>query len=297
MSRSNIVKCKTPEEKVSIAKMWEDNLYESKKEMARAWKISTRTLNRILDEMERVSAVVDWDFTVTKNEITIMKGLDARSITKGYPKFNQFKRSLIDADFSDDKLEETYELLDLGSFVETFSEGNITVNHEEGKVCYGSFEIKNSITDRMMSMLTNQENVKPLVRFLDKLLMNPKESIVEELYSFLQHNDIEISEEGDIVGFRSIRKDWKDHYTGKMDNTIGKVVSMPRHLVDDDPNRTCSKGLHIGSIGYVGSFGGTNSRIVNVKVDPSDVVSIPTDYDGMKMRCCKFEVLSEVSND
>lgn len=297
MSRSNIVKCKTQEEKQEIATLWAMENSLSKTKFSKLYNISPRTLNRILDEMNQAVCIEDWDFTVTKNEITIMKGLDARSITKGYPKFNQFKRSLIEADFSDEKLSEVYDLLDLGSFVETFSEGNLTVNHEEGKVFYGSFEIKNTITDRMMTMLSSQEDVKPLVRFLDKLLMNPKKSIVEELYSFLQHNDIEISEEGDIVGFRSIRKDWKDFHTGRMDNSIGTVVSMPRHLVDDNPNQTCSSGLHVGAIGYVGTFGSSEKRVIKVKVNPSDVVSIPTDYDGMKMRCCKFEVLEEVTND
>jgi hypothetical protein len=292
MTRSNIVKCKTQEEKQQIHQMWEDSLYESKKEIARVFKISTRTLNRILNEMS-TSSIVVWDFTVTKNEITVICNGEARSVSKGYPKFNKLKQTLIDANFSDNKLAEVYQLLDLASFVETFSEGNLTVNHEEGKVFYGSFEIKNVLTDRMMGMLSNQEDVKPLVRFLDKLLMNPKKGVVEELYPFLKHNDIEISEAGDIIGYRGIRPDWKDCHTGKMDNSVGKVLTIPRHMVDDDPDITCSSGLHVAALAYASDFSGTG-RLVKVKVCPSDVVSIPTDYNGMKMRCCKFEVLSEV---
>lgn len=292
MTRSNIVRCKTQEEKQQIHDMWKESLYQSKKEIARVFKISTRTLNRILDEMSTETSA-DWNFTITKNEITVMCDGLARSVTKGYPKFSKLKQSLIDSNFSDEKLEEVYNLLDLASFVETFSEGNLTVNHEEGKVFYGSFEIKNVLTDRMMSMLSNQEDVKPLVRFLDKLLMNPKVSIVEELYPFLKHNDIEISEAGDIIGYRGIRSDWKDCHTGKMDNSVGKILTMPRHMVNDDPDVTCSSGLHVAALAYASDFSGTG-RLVKVKICPSDVVSIPTDYNGMKMRCCKFEVLSEV---
>ena len=292
MARSNIVKCKTQEEKQQIHEMWNNSLYESKKEIARIFKISTRTLNRILDEMSKIPSV-DWNFTITKNEITVMCDGLVRSVTKGYPKFNKLKQSLIDSNFSDTKLEEVYNLLDLASFVATFSEGNLTVNHEEGKVFYGSFEIKNSITDRMMSMLSNQEDVIPLVRFLDKLLMNPKKGIVDELYPFLKHNDIEISQEGDIIGYRGIRSDWKDCHSGTMNNSVGSVLTMPRHMVDDDPEVTCSEGLHVAALEYASSFKG-NGRLIKVKVCPSDVVSIPTDYNGMKMRCCKFEVISEV---
>jgi len=295
MSRTNIVKCKTEQEKKDISEMWYWQNTQTKKTFAKGYNISTRTLNRILEEFPEKN-VHEWDYTLTKNELTIFCDGEPRSITKGYPKFNRFKRTLIEEDFSDTILEEYYDLLNLSKFVETFSEGNLTVNHEQGKVFYGSFEIKNSITDRMMGMLSNQENVKPLVRFLDKLLMNPKEGIVNELYSFLQHNDINISEEGDIIGFRSVRKDWTDFRTGEMDNSIGTVVTMPRHLVDDNPEITCSSGLHVAAFEYASTFG-NNARLLKVKVNPSDVVSIPVDYNGQKMRCCKFEVLEEVTND
>ena len=31
-----------------------------------------------------------------------------------------------------------------------------------------------------------------------------------------------------------------------------------------------------------------------VKIDPADVVSIPTDYNNAKGRCCKYTVMSEI---
>jgi hypothetical protein len=34
-----------------------------------------------------------------------------------------------------------------------------------------------------------------------------------------------------------------------------------------------------------------------LKINPADVVSIPTDYDGAKGRCMKYEVVAEVDGD
>jgi hypothetical protein len=39
-------------------------------------------------------------------------------------------------------------------------------------------------------------------------------------------------------------------------------------------------------------FGG--ARTVIVKINPADVVSIPTDYDNSKGRACRYEVIGEV---
>lgn len=293
MSRTNIVKCKTQQEKEEIVKGWVWQNTLNKTQFAKQYSISVRTLNRILEEFSNIKEVLSYDYTVTKNQITIFCNSESRSVAQDYPKFKSLRKMLIESDFSDERLAEVYDVLNLPKFVEKFSEGNITVDHEKGKVFYGTFEIKNSVVDRMMGMLDSKSCITPLVKFLDKLMMNPKKNVIDELYPFLKHNDIEISEDGDIIAYRSIRKDWTDHRTGTMDNSIGKVVSMPRTMVDDNPHQTCSQGLHCSAFEYANNFG-SDKRLIKVKVCPSDVVSVPVDYDGQKLRACKFEVLEEV---
>lgn len=302
MSRSNIVKMLSEDQKWDLYKMYLKNQHKTKKAFAKEVGVSTRTLGRIIEEFEATNIFVGekskvYDYSVTKNQITIFCNEESRSVVKGYPKFSEIKNRLVGYNFSDEVLAEVYEMLYLPSFVDKFSEGNITVDHESGKVWYGTFEIKNSITDRMMGMLVNNQDVLPLVRFLDKLMMNPKANVVTELYSFLNHNDIEISEEGDIIAYRSVKQDWTDFHTGTMDNSVGSVVSMPRTLVNDNPNITCSSGLHCSAYEYAASFGGSERRLVKVKVCPSDVVSVPVDYNGQKLRSCKFEVIEEIQGE
>jgi hypothetical protein len=77
-----------------------------------------------------------------------------------------------------------------------------------------------------------------------------------------------------------------------MDNSVGKVVEMERNRVDDDKTQTCSTGLHFCGMSYLNHFGG--ERTVIVKINPRDVVSIPTDYNEAKGRACRYEVIGEL---
>jgi hypothetical protein len=294
--RSNIVKCKTQQEKVDIYNGWEWQNTNNKTQYAKLHGISLRTLNRILDEISQEAPTEEvppvFDYTVTKDTITIFRNEDSRVVNKGYPKFKSIRSKLIDCDFSDEVLKEVFELLSLPTFIEKFSEGNITVCHEEGKIFYGTFEIKNSLVTHMFDILSRGEDVLPMVRFLDMLMDNPKADIVEELYGFMQHNDIEINEDGTIKAYRNVTMNYKDHHTGTMDNYVGAVVKMPRHMVDSNPDNTCSSGIHAASIEYAKGFGG--GRLMEVKINPSHVCSVPTDYNGQKMRVCELLVVKEV---
>ena len=46
---------------------------------------------------------------------------------------------------------------------------------------------------------------------------------------------------------------------------------------------------------YLASFGG--ERTVIVKINPRDVISIPSDYNNSKGRACRYEVIGELGVD
>lgn len=238
-------------------------------------------------EDKRPHSEVEYNYSISKNTITIWKNDESRSVDKSYPKFS-YLRSLI---LEEDKLEEAYELMDLPKFIETFTEGNITVNHKDKVMFYGDFKIEHSLVNVVMARLTQGQDVLPFIRFLDRLMENPKENVVEELYPFMKHNSIDIDSDGCILAYKGIRGDWKDCYTGNIDNSVGTTVKMPRTHVDDNPEETCSRGLHVASKEYASTYG---DILVQVKVCPSNIVSVPNDYHGQKMRTCEYTVLSEV---
>lgn len=136
---------------------------------------------------------------------------------------------------------------------------------------------------------------EPLVKFAQKLQRNPSHRATQHLYEFLEKNNHPITENGNFIAYKKVRENWMDIHSGTMDNSIGNIVSMPRNKVDEDPNRTCSSGLHCANWEYASGFG--SGRMLEVEVDPADVVAIPIDYNQSKMRVCKYKVLSEVQQE
>lgn len=130
------------------------------------------------------------------------------------------------------------------------------------------------------------------VQFLLKLANNPKQEMQEELPAFLRFNDIEIANDGDVLAFKRVNANLFDCYTGTINNSPGKVVTMERDKVDANRERTCSAGLHICSKHYLPSYSG--AKLVKVKVNPADFVAIPTDYENAKARVCRYEVIEEL---
>lgn len=143
------------------------------------------------------------------------------------------------------------------------------------------------LSDRVLKFVEEKLPMQYLVKFWNNLKLNPSYNSRQMLFKFLETNNHPITQDGCFVAYRGVRDDFKDCHTGTFDNSIGQVLEMSRDAVDDNPNNTCSSGLHVASYEYAKNFGNTT---VEVKVNPKDVVCVPTDYNGTKMRVCKFEV-------
>ena len=135
----------------------------------------------------------------------------------------------------------------------------------------------------------------PVIRFIIKLRNNPSYRAVRDLYSFLEASQMPITAEGNFVAYKKvIRRDGTlvDIHSGTISNEPAQQISMPRNEVDEDPERTCSFGLHVCAHQYLPAFGGgPGSAVIAVEVNPADVVAIPIDYDNAKMRVCAYRVL------
>lgn len=187
--------------------------------------------------------------------------------------------------------EEVKNLVDPKEVLVNYGKGKLSVVNSE--LYWEGKPLHNSIGDRILNMLKEGFPVDPMVNFMHNLMQNPSYRAITELYGFLERNNLPLTEDGHFLAYKKVRRDYKDCHSGTMDNSVGAVVSMNRHEVDDNPNNTCSKGLHFCSIEYLGHFGGERTMIV--KVNPADVVSIPTDYDFSKARCCRYVVVGELN--
>lgn len=147
----------------------------------------------------------------------------------------------------------------------------------------------------------------PLVSFFEKVQANPNEHSREQLYTWLAQEDFTLTDDGDIVGYKSVQSNPENDYvsinsgkamvdgevfTGKIPNPIGAVVEMPRSEVVHDPENGCSVGLHVGTWDYASKFSG--DTVLEVHVNPRDVVSVPTDSNWAKMRTCRYVVVDAI---
>lgn len=99
--------------------------------------------------------------------------------------------------------------------------------------------------------------------------------------------------------FDAEQDQFTDHHSRSMDIRLGVPVKQERSKCDNDPDVTCSSGLHVGTPQYVKSFGGRGSYILACLVNPMNVVAVPKDYNGQKMRCCEYlpYAVCEISED
>jgi hypothetical protein len=140
-------------------------------------------------------------------------------------------------------------------------------------------------------------DVRPLVNLWANIKRNPDPVAVKDLYTFLDRRQHSLTADGCFIAYKRVRSDFKDWYTGTIDNSIGSTPSMARSGVDCNPANTCSRGLHVAALEYArDSYQGGQGILIAVKVNPIAVCCIPPDYSMFKMRTCGYEVL-EVMED
>ena len=174
-----------------------------------------------------------------------------------------------------------------------YGKGNVSIQGET--LFWKGTELHTTLAVKMIDMLREGFPIEPMVNFMDNLYQNPSKRAVDELYGFLEKGNLPITPDGHFLAYKKVRENYLDVHSGTMDNSIGQVVEMERYNVDDNKDNTCSTGLHFCSKEYLNSFGG--ERTVIVKINPRDVVSIPSDYNATKGRACRYEVVGEIDAD
>ena len=172
---------------------------------------------------------------------------------------------------------------------------DIVIN--DGVVYFKGDAIHNTLTKKILDFMQKDLPVAPLFKFMENIFSNPSKRAIDELCGFLEVGNLPYTEDGHFLAYKNVRADYKDIHSGTFDNSVGKVCEMPRYKVDDDKDRTCSNGLHFCSIDYLPHFSDScGGHTMILKINPADVVSIPSDYNNTKGRCCKYKVIGE-SND
>lgn len=167
------------------------------------------------------------------------------------------------------------------------------------------------IIDQLMT--NNKIPRKTLINFLTKLYKNTSSFVRSQFLPWLAFTTktgntlFTIAPDGDVLGYKGFTLNSKKEmvsvnsgyaevngvpHNGQIRNLPGDTITMPRSMVQDDPSVACSTGLHIGTFEYASGFAGNHMMLV--KFNPEDIVSVPTDCDGQKIRVCRYEVIGRI---
>jgi hypothetical protein len=210
------------------------------------------------------------------------------TLTSDNPSYHEVEDAIRDGE----EPEAIADMFNAANAVKRYSHGAISVDESGAALFYKGEQIHNVVVDRILAFMREGLPVQPLINFLERLLANPSRRSVQELYSFLENERLPITEDGHFIGYRAVRSDWKDKFSGSVDNSIGQKPWMKRNDVDDDARRACSNGFHVGSFDYASGYASSGDRMILVKVDPADVVSVPFE-DAGKLRTQSYEVIAE----
>ena len=230
--------------------------------------------------------------------ISLFIGSESLTIVQDHPNYNKIVDALKKGE--NDKIEN---LVNVVKAVVSYGKGKISVSN--GQVFYAGQAVHNTLTERIIKMMAEGFKVDHMLKFLDNLMANPSFRAVNETYTFLENHGLPITEDGCFLGYKAVRNDYTDLRTGTFNNRVGQLVKMDRNKVNENYHEDCSYGLHVGSLGYVVDFGAftrgasvpeTGNRLLIVKVNPKDVVSVPEYAHHTKMRVCEYVVVDEIKD-
>lgn len=229
-------------------------------------------------------------YLIQGKNIVVVIGNTSHTVSSTHISYEKIKEAI-----KANEWDTVQELIEPKKVILSYGAGNVGVQGE--KLFWKDREFHSYLAAKFIEMYQDGFPVEPMVNFMENLMQNPSKRAVEELYGFLEKGNMPITSDGCFLAYKKVRNDYLDIHSGTMDNSVGKVVEMERNEVDDDKDRTCSTGLHFCSLDYLDNFGSSDSRTMIVKINPRDVVSIPSDYHATKGRACRYEVIDEIGKE
>lgn len=172
-------------------------------------------------------------------------------------------------------------------------------------VIYNGLELPEVLAQKVRNLVEEGVPVTLFPNFWENIEENPSSSSVRELYDFLAYKELPLTEDGCFLAYKGLESDYwsisgntktlvvkgKVDSRGRIFNGVGEEIEVVRRDVDDNRNNHCSFGLHVGSLDYAQNF--SRGKVVVVKVNPKDVVSVPSDYNCQKCRVSAYKVVSD----
>jgi len=181
-------------------------------------------------------------------------------------------------------------MVDKPTQIKEHTQGKFTVN--DGVVVIDGEELPIELSDKLLEFVDAKLETRALENYWNNLKRNPSENSKKDLFRFMRANKMPITDSGCFVGYKKVDADYYDFYTHKILNAPGKVIKFERKNVNEDREQLCSYGLHVAAYDYATNHYHKGSGVLlEVEVNPKDVVAVPPDYHDQKMRVCRYRVL------
>lgn len=229
-------------------------------------------------------------------------GEETQVIPDSHPKFDALYDYLWGVEGEPDE-DEVWDIVNKADrLISDFAKLSDNVEYRHGSILFDGDVVDNSLTRHILRMIDDgDENYTNFVAFLENLATNPSKISRLQLFRWLDGRDFTITDDGCFLGYKGINRDglsvhgggayvdgvWVD---GRVPNKKGTVITLPRSQVDNNRAVGCSTGLHVGTWDYASKFAQTT---LLVKVNPRDVVSVPSDSNDQKLRVCRYVVVGD----
>jgi hypothetical protein len=251
-------------------------------------------------EQENNPVTINYNYIVTDNSIAIFAGAKPFVARKEHPSYQKIK-NLVKAQ----KFEEATKLFDIGNSISNQSNGKITIKNNN--IYWNEKPLHNYVASRILALLKEGFDTKPVINFLEDLYNNNplvkqdnNHYLVNDLFKFLEANDLPWCPDGSFLAWKRVRKDGFDIHSGTIQYKVGEIIEESFDRVDKNRDNHCSVGLHFASAAYYkrSNFGeNTDYKTLLVKIMPSWVCSIPSDYGNSKGRAYKMFVYAEYNEN
>jgi hypothetical protein len=247
--------------------------------------------------------------------IVLLGARGVKVVPDTHVNYARIKTALLDQATNGDTTEEdVYRWADSATLVaETLRRLSERVTIKGDTVYFDGDPMESRLTDHIVDMLREEDdNWVGYVAFLENVQTNPSEASRADLFTFLNKHGLVITQDGCFIAYKSVQKDGRSHtagheevtvtledgtvetHIGKIPNPVGATVETPRSQVDNNSGIPCSVGLHVGSFTFAdGFYGGSGSDLRVVSINPRDVVSVPSDSNGQKVRVSRYTVVAD----
>lgn len=190
----------------------------------------------------------------------------------------------------------------------TVSDGHVLIDYEP---------IDEALENHILRMLREDgsprdaTNWRSFVKFVENLYANQSAFVRNQLFGWISYENVSgtgltLTPDGCLIGYKGCAGTVDAPLSvysgpaivdgiamnGQIPNVPGTTIEMPRSKVQDDPNVGCASGLHVGTYDYAKNW--SRGVLLTVKVNPRDIVSVPTECDAQKIRVCRYQVIEAV---